>query len=65
MRLKMTDFEQNVKTMRDLQKRYFQTRDYEILKQARAAEEKVDRKLEEIEHGPRLFPEQETANGKP
>ncbi len=62
----MSDFEQNVKTMRDLQKRYFHTRDYEILKQARAAEEKIDRYLEELEHGPGLglFPEQEAPNGE-
>lgn len=45
----MTEFEQKVKEMRDLQKSYFATRSPESLRAAKAAEKDVDDMLLRIE----------------
>jgi hypothetical protein len=49
-----------VRTMRQMQKQYFKTRDYSILSQARAAEKDVDNTLADIEKAAR--PETEQKN---
>ena len=49
------DFEALVAKMRDAQKRYFKTRDREVLQEAWRLEREVDRYLEERKHGMNLF----------
>ena len=51
---KYTRLIEAVREMRDLQKKYFTTRDRAVLSEARKAEHTVDALLEEIEH-PGLF----------
>ncbi|MNL16570.1 hypothetical protein D3C87_1376210 [compost metagenome] len=43
-----------VANMRDLQKKYFKTRDSQVLKEAKQAEQDVDRVVEQIKK-PNLF----------
>lgn len=51
---KYTRLIEAVREMRDLQKKYFATRDRAVLNEARKAEKEVDALLKEIEH-PGLF----------
>lgn len=49
------DFIKLVKEMRETQKRYFKTRNAEVLAESKRLEREVDKKIEEAEKGIPLF----------
>lgn len=55
---KFNIFVENVREMRRMQKLYFRTRDYMVLRKAKSLEDIVDRSLEKWEQSEKKEPEQ-------
>lgn len=55
---KFNVFVENVREMRRMQKLYFRTRDYMVLRKAKSLEDIVDRSLEKWEQSEKKEPEQ-------
>ena len=53
--MSMNDFIKLVKEMREMQKRYFKTRNADVLKESKRLEREVDAEIEATEKGEPLF----------